>query len=86
MLISETMDKLRAFIREEFKVSQTDRDFNDDVHIFDYGYVDSFGAVSIITFVQNTFGVTISDQDLVIHPLNTIREISTLVHQRLGGK
>ena len=83
---SETMDRIRAFIRREFKVSETDRDFSDDVHLFDYGYVDSFGAVSIVSFVASSFGVTISDQDLVIHPLNTIREISTLVHQRLGAK
>lgn len=86
MQLTDVMDKLRGFVRKQFKVSETDRDFSDDVHLFDYGYVDSFGAVSIITFVKDSFGVTISDQDLVVHPLNTIREIATLVHQRLGAK
>ncbi len=86
MQLSEVMDELRAFLKKTFKVSDSDAEFTDDVHLFDYGYVDSFGAVSIITFAKERFGVTISDKDLVVHSLNTIREISTLIHQRLGGK
>jgi len=86
MGLDEVMGAIRDFIRAQFKVSATDKDFSDDVHLFDYGYVDSFGAVSVITFVKDRFGVTISDQDLVVHPLNTVREIATLVHQRLGAK
>ena len=83
MGIDDVMGQLRAFIRESFKVSSKDADFDDDVHLFDYGYVDSFGAVQLINFIGERFHVTISDQDLVIHPLNTIREIATLVDQRM---
>ena len=84
MQVADVMNELRAFTRKTFKVGDTDKEFTDDVHLFDYGYVDSFGAVHIINFVSQRFGVTISDQDLVVHPLNTIREIATLVHGRLG--
>jgi acyl carrier protein len=83
MQLNEVMGKLNGFIRTKFNVGAQDADFSDDVHLFDYGYVDSFGAVEIITFVKSTFGITISDTDLVVHPLNTIREISTLVVSRL---
>ncbi len=85
MTLDDLMATLRGFIKEKFKIGADDNSFDDDVHMFDYGYVDSFGAVEIINFIESKFGVTISDQDLVVHPLNTIREISTLVHQRLGG-
>lgn len=85
MTLDEVISTLREFIRRQFKIGDTDKDFNDDTHLFDYGYVDSFGAVTIITFVKDRFKVTISDQDLVIHPLNTVREIATLVHGRLGA-
>ncbi len=85
MQLTDVMDQLRAFIRTTFKVAPNDGDFTDDVHLFDYGYVDSFGAVAIVTFVKERLGVTISDRDLMVHPLNTIREIATLVHGRLKG-
>ncbi len=82
MTLPEVMSELSQYIRREFKIKESDTDFGDDVHLFDYGYVDSFGAVSILTFVQDRFGVKISDADLTIHPLNTVREIATLVHGR----
>jgi acyl carrier protein len=84
MNLDDVISQLRTFVRETFEVGGADLDFTDDVNMFDYGYVDSFGAVEIITFVEQRFHVTISDQDLMIHPLNTIREIATLVHQRMA--
>lgn len=83
MDVSDVMDELRTFVRREFKIQDRDADFSDDVHLFDYGYVDSFGAVRILTFIESQFGVTISDTDLTVHPMNTIREISTLVSERI---
>lgn len=79
---SEIADQLRAFIRDRFKVPENDQDFNDDVHLFDYGYVDSFGAVELTSFVEKTFGTKITEQDLVAYPLNTVREIATFVSNR----
>ena len=80
----DILGALIAFIRERFEVPDDDPDFTEDVHLFDYGYVDSFGAVQIIKFIETTYGVEITDQDLVIHPLNTSREIATLVHGKQG--
>ena len=81
---TDVMDDLRTFIREKFEIDDNDPEFSDDVHLFDYGYVDSFGAVTIITFIHDRFNVEITDEDLIIHPLNTVREISALVHRRMG--
>jgi D-alanine--poly(phosphoribitol) ligase subunit 2 len=83
MNLDEVMRRLSDFVRAEFRVAADDRDFSDDVHLFDYGYVDSFGAVHLIAFIAKEFGVQITDRDLVVHPLNTIREIGTLVHSRV---
>ena len=76
------MEDLAKFIRRTFNVPESDTEFTYDVHLFDYGYVDSFGAATLITFIESHFGVRISNQDLVVHPLNTIREISTLIADR----
>lgn len=86
MTIDRIMDDLREFIRKEFEVGVSDADFTDDVHLFDYGYVDSFGATTMIAFIEERFGVKITDHDLVLHPFNTIREISTFVQKRLEAR
>jgi len=78
----EILGRLEAFVRAKFEVEDDDPDFDENVHLFDYGYVDSFGAVAVTTFVKEQFGVEIRDQDLVVHSLNTLREITTFVANR----
>jgi D-alanine--poly(phosphoribitol) ligase subunit 2 len=79
------VDQLRTFIRERFQVPDSDPDFSDDVHLFNYGYVDSFGAVELNTFVETTFTVTVTPDDLIVFPLNTINEIGAFVVRRRAG-
>ena len=78
--------ELRSFIRERFEVPDNDPDFNDDVNLFDYGYVDSFGAVELTTFVKEQYSVEIAGSDLVAFPLNTVREIAAFAVKRLNGE
>ncbi len=85
MTTEQIMSKLRTFIRDQFGVPASDKDFTDDVHLFDYGYVDSFGAVALTQFVETTFGIRVTQGDLVACPLNSIREIATFVQARKGG-
>ncbi len=80
------MQRLRDYIREQFSVPMDDPTFSDDVHLFDYGYVDSFGATELIAFVEEQFGVEVRQSDLVAYPLNTVREIATFATQRKRGE
>ena len=56
------------------------------MHLFDYGYVDSFGAVDLVTFVQQTFGIKVSQADMIAYPMNTINEIAGFVSLRQQGE
>jgi len=86
MNVEQITDRVREFIRTEFDVPATDREFTDDVHLFDYGYVDSFGAVALTAFVEQTFAVKVTQSDLIAHPMNTIREIATFINRRRAGE
>jgi methoxymalonate biosynthesis acyl carrier protein len=86
METANIIPELRNYIRERFKVSADDSDFTDDVHLFDYGYVDSFGAVDLTSFVEEKFAIKISESDMVVYPLNTITGIATFVSKRKKGE
>ena len=86
METDEIMTELRSFIRHRFKVPDDDPDFTDDVHLFDYGYIDSFGAVELTTFVRTQFATEITESDLIAYPLNTVREIADFVSKRKKGE
>jgi acyl carrier protein len=82
MELDDVRQELRNFIRVRFGIPDDDPEFNDDVHLFDYGYVDSFGAVELNSFVDKEFAVKVSSSDLIAFPLNTVREIATFVVKR----
>ena len=78
--------QLRSFIQERFNVPGGDPDFSDDVHLFDYGYVDSFGAVELNSYVEKTFAIKVAPSDLIAFPLNTISEIATFIARRQAAE
>jgi methoxymalonate biosynthesis acyl carrier protein len=82
----EIMRALRDYIRTRFEIPDGDADFTDDVHLFDYGYVDSFGAVDLTRFVEQHCSITITQSDLVVFPMNSIREIATFAAKRKSGE
>jgi acyl carrier protein len=83
---TQVRQTLRDYIVEHYKIQPDDADFTDDVHLFDYGYIDSFGAVDLVSFVEVTFGITVTQSDLTAYPLNTINEIATFVSLRQHGE
>ena len=85
MTLEDITKTLREYIVEQYKIPSGDADFNDDVHLFDYGYVDSFGAAELVSFVQHAFGIEVSHADMIAYPMNSISEIATFVFLRRSG-
>ena len=77
--------QIEQFVRSKFDIPADDPDFTPDVHLFDYGYVDSFGAQELIHYVESTYQIEIADDDLIKYPLNTVNEISRFVVDRQAG-
>jgi acyl carrier protein len=58
----------------------TDKDkVKDDTLIFKNGFFDSMGMVTLITFLEEKFGVQTSDEDLVEENFESINAISNYV-------
>lgn len=79
MTVTETISE---FIREKFDIGD-DPDFTNDVHLFNEGFVDSFGAVEIIHFVEETYGIEITQKDITLFPMNTVDEIAAVVESKI---
>ncbi len=75
-------ETLSDFIREHFEIGD-DPDFTNDVHMFNEGFVDSFGAVEIIHFVEETYGIQITQRDITLYPMNTVNEIAAVVAKKI---
>ncbi len=78
MTVSETISE---YIKDKFEIGD-DPDFSNDVHLFNEGFVDSFGAVEIIHFVEETYGISITQKDITLFPMNTVNEIAAVVESK----
>jgi D-alanine--poly(phosphoribitol) ligase subunit 2 len=58
--------------------------FDADVNIFDFGYVDSLGAVKIIAELESRYGIEITQRDLMLYPMSTVSEIAAVVKTKIG--
>lgn len=73
---------LYDYIKNAFKIGD-DPDYTADTNLFDNGFVDSLGAVEIITFVEGTWNIEITQRDLTMYPMNTVSEIAEVISKKL---
>jgi len=78
--------ELRNYIRENYRVPADDPDFSDTVHLYDYGYVDSFGSVQLKSFIESKFTLQFTQKDLTTLRLNTIEQMAGFVVKRKKGE
>lgn len=76
--------ELETHIRDRYEIEVDDYDFDRDVHLFDYGYIDSIGATALIAHVEKTYGIQVTNQDLMLYSMNTVNEIASFIAQKTG--
>ncbi|MGF7035489.1 acyl carrier protein [Paenibacillus mucilaginosus] len=83
--MQDLLHVLESHIRTRYEIEEDDDDFTVDVHLFDYGYIDSIGATALIAHIEKTYGIAVTNQDLMLYPMNTVREIATFIHTKKGA-
>lgn len=71
------------YIVEEFKVDREDADFAPGVNLFEYGFIDSLGAVKMMGFIEKKFETKISNKEIMMYPMNSIDEITDFVERKV---
>lgn len=84
-MLETVKNDLREYIIHQFDIEPDDPDFSDDVHLFDYGFVDSLGSAEIVLFIESKFNVVITQRDITLYPMNTINEIAAVIVKKLEG-
>ena len=62
MELSET---IRQFIIENF-LFEEDEDLKEDTSFLEGGIIDSTGILELVTFIEETFDITVEDEELIV--------------------
>ncbi len=72
-------DAIERFVRDVGRVSIDDVDFSRTIELFDSGYLDSLGIVALAAFIEETFVITLTEEDLFDPRFTTIAGIVEIV-------
>jgi len=75
----DVLERTRNYMLENFLYARPDVRLADDEHLFERGIVDSMGAVELIQFLQDEFGIEITDDELTEQHFSTLRSIAAFV-------
>ena len=82
---SSISGRIAEFIRENLLYMRPDFVLNDDVKLIESRIVDSMGVLELIAFLEESFEVSIQDDDVNEANLGTIALMAQFVIQKQGG-
>jgi methoxymalonate biosynthesis acyl carrier protein len=83
MNVEQICREVSIILQKLEKTDTTDKNFNFDVDLFDYGYLDSFGVVELLFEIKQVFGLDLSHEDFY-HDLRSVRSISAYILTKVG--
>ena len=86
MIVMSTQDAsskaaVRQFILSNFYVADPAA-LSDEGSLLDRGVIDSTGVLEVITFVEDTFGVKVADEEMLPENLDSIDRIAAFVERK----
>lgn len=81
--MSEITDKVRVFIIENF-LFEEDENLKEDTSFLENGIIDSTGILELVSFVEETFGITVEDEELIPEHLDSIGNVVQYVCKKQG--
>lgn len=79
----DTAASIRDYIRDELLIGD-DASIDHDTPLWG-GVVDSVGLMQLISFIEERYGIEISDDELTSTHFRTISDIAALVDRKVAG-
>ena len=80
--MSETIGKLREYIFDNFLFTEDENALGNDDSFMEKGIIDSTGILEVITFIEEDFGITVKDEELIPKNLDSINNLSAFIQRK----
>lgn len=76
---------VREFIIENFLFGEEEQ-LKLDTDFFDKGIVDSTGVIELVSFLEETFNLSVEDDELIPENLSSLKNIDAFLKKKLSQK
>ena len=80
---SDVKDAIKTYLLSEFLPGEDASALEDTTPLVSSGILDSVATIKLVTFLDETFGVSLEPHEMPVDYLDTLTEISTLVQTKL---
>jgi len=78
-------EKVRNFMQNNLMTFDGNQALGDDDNFFELGFVDSSFAIQLVSFVEEEFNITVTDEDLDLINFSTINLVVQFVARKTGN-
>jgi len=77
--------RILAFVLERFPFARQRRVARED-SLLESGIVDSLGVLELVEFLERTFGISVTEEDLLPENFDSIRRMAEMVDRKVAGR
>lgn len=77
-------NEIRQFIIDNFLFGD-DENFTTSASLVESGVMDSLGIMEVVSYIEETYNITVPDEELLPENLDTVESISKFVKQKLDS-
>ncbi|MBW2109626.1 MAG: acyl carrier protein [Deltaproteobacteria bacterium] len=81
--MSNPKKTIRGFIIENFLFGKDDG-LKDDTSFLEEGIIDSTGVLELVNFLEETFSITVEDEELIPENLDSINNVVAYVERKIS--
>jgi acyl carrier protein len=83
--MSTVANDIRAFVIANFLFGQPGAQLSDTQSFLDTGIIDSTGVLELVSFLEEKFGITVGDRELLPENLDSVQNVSRFVEGKLAA-
>jgi acyl carrier protein len=83
---SANIDKIRRFILDKIALGRGITALADEESLVERGVIDSLGIFQLVSFLEETFGVQVGDDEILLENFSTILDIDHFVRAKLAAE
>jgi acyl carrier protein len=84
--MGDVKETIRTYVLQEYLPGESAANLKDDTPLRTSGILDSMATLSLVTFVEQTFGIVLEAHETGIENFDRIQDIAALVEQKRGGR
>jgi acyl carrier protein len=76
---------VKEFIIENFLFGEEEQ-LNLDTDFFDKGIIDSTGVIELVSFLEESFNISVDDEELIPENFSSLQKIDVFLSKKLSQK